>query len=99
MQRMDPLSIARLRKRLPLPVFVLILVLLVVMLGFVCLCISDHPSKAAERAVSALAHAPGVIVMWLFFTLLMAPLALLAPRVVILPTGRASPSELQRFRF
>jgi membrane associated rhomboid family serine protease len=98
-RRGDRLSIARLRTRLPLPVFVLILILLVVMLGFFCLCITDHPSQAAERAISAIAHAPGVVTMWLFFVLLLPPLALLSPRITITPIGRASPAELQRFRF
>jgi hypothetical protein len=78
---------------------VLILILLVVMLGLFCLCISDHPSQAAERAISAIAHAPAVMTMWALMVTLIAPLVLIAPRVVIAPIGRASPAELQRFRF
>ena len=99
MRRFDRFRIDRLRKRLPLPVFVLILILLVVMLGFFCLCISEHPSQAAERAISAIAHAPGVLTMWLFFVLLMPPLALFSPRMAVAAIGRASPAKLQRFRF
>ena len=99
MQRIDRLSIQRLRKRLPLPVFVLILILLVVMLGFFCLCINDHPTQAAEQTISAMAHAPALVEMWALTVLLMAPL-LLAPLVSAVPAiGRASPERLQRFRF
>ena len=99
MHRIDRLSIQQLRRRLPLPVFVLILILLVVMLGFFCLCINDHPTQAAERAVSAIAHAPALVEMWaltvpLIASLLLAPLASAVPAV-----GRASPKHLQRFRF
>src|SRR5436190_18030971 len=98
-QRIDRLSIQRLRRRLPLPVFVVILILLMVMLGFFCLCINDHPSQAAERAISAIAHAPAIVEMWALTVLLLAPL-LLAPLVSAVPAiGRASPVRLQRFRF
>jgi len=97
--RIDRLSIQQLRRRLPLPVFVLILILLVVMLGFFCLCINDHPTQAAERAVSAIAHAPALVEMWSLTVLLMAPF-LLAPLVsAVAAVGRASPEGLQRFRF
>jgi ribose/xylose/arabinose/galactoside ABC-type transport system permease subunit len=98
-RKVDRLSIARLRKRLPLPVFIVVLILLVVMLGFACLCISDHPSQAAERAISAAAHAPAPVVMWVCFVLLLAPLTLLPQRIEVQAAGRASPAALQRFRF
>ena len=79
--------------------FVLIVIVLVVMLGFVCLCINDHPTQAAERAISAIAHAPAIVEMWALTIILMAPL-LLAPVVSAVPAiGRASPERLQRFRF
>jgi ribose/xylose/arabinose/galactoside ABC-type transport system permease subunit len=95
---MDRLSIQRLRRRLPLPVFVVVLILLVVMLGFVCVCMSDHPTQAAERAISAFGQTPAIIEMWAVAITLMA-VVLLTP--VVEPkreTGRASPAQLQRFR-
>ena len=79
--------------------FAVILILLMVMLGFFCLCINDHPTQAAERAISAIAHAPALVEMWALTIILMAPL-LLAPLVSAVPAiGRASPERLQRFRF
>lgn len=99
MQQVNRLSIQRLRRRLPLPVFVLVLILLIVVLGFICVCMSDHPTQAADRAISAIAHAPAIVVMWAFTILLIAPL-LRAPIETAVPAiGRASPERLQRFRF
>ena len=95
----DRFSIERLRRRLPLPVFVLALILLMVMLGFVCLCMTDHPTQAAERAISAAAHAPAIVEMWAV-TIVLMTIALLASAVETnRQTGRASPAQLQRFRF
>lgn len=54
-------SLIEMRRRLPLLVFVVLLIPFVLMLGFVCLCISDHPSQAAERAIGAIAYAPALI--------------------------------------
>ncbi len=92
-------SIQRLRDRLPLAVFVLLLIFLVLVLGFACLCMSDHPTQAADRALGAVAHAPAVIVMWSLALLMLAPLLMLRPIEAIPAIGRASPSRLQRFRF
>ena len=99
MRALDRLSIRRIRERLPLPLFVLVLILLVVMLGFVCLCMTDHPTQAAERAISAIDHAPAIIEMWAVVVVLLF-VAFPAPVVeVIASVGRASPAQLQRFRF
>ena len=91
------LSIARLRRRLPFIVFLLLLVFLVGLLGMVCMCMTDHPSQAADRAIAAVVHAPALIEMWSFtvtFTIFLAVGAEL-----IRGTGRASPARLQRFLF
>lgn len=93
------LSIQRLRKRLPLVVFVLLVIFFVLVLGFACLCMSDHPTQAADRALSAMTHAPAIIEMWSLALLLLAPLLMLRPIEAIPATGRASPARLQRFRF
>jgi hypothetical protein len=91
------ISIVRLRRRLPFLVFVLLLVLFVVALGFICVCASDHPAKAAELAASAAAHVPAVLVLWSFLVLVAGPM-LLQPQVAPLRTReRASPAALQRF--
>ena len=95
----DRLSIHRLRRQLPLPVFVLVLILLMVMLGFVCICMSDHPTRAADQALSALAHAPAIVEMWAFAILLIAPFFLEPAVGTFSAFGRASPARLQRFRF
>jgi hypothetical protein len=47
------LSIQRLPERMPLVVFILLLVLLVMLVGIACACATEHPMKAADRAVSA----------------------------------------------
>jgi heme/copper-type cytochrome/quinol oxidase subunit 2 len=99
MHAVDRLSLRRIRERLPLPIFVLVLILLVVMLGFVCLCMTDHPTQAAERAISAIGHVPAIIEMWSVVVVLLL-VAFTAPVVeVIAGVGRASPAHLQRFRF
>lgn len=92
-------SIQRWRGRLPLAVFVLLLIFFVLVLGFACLCMSDHPTQAADRALGAVAHAPAIIVMWSFALLTLAQLFMLRPIEAIPAIGRASPARLQRFRF
>lgn len=99
MRGLDRLSIQRLRRKLRLPVFVLALILLVVMLGFVCVCLSDHPSQAADRAISAIGHVPAIVEMWAFMIFLLAPLLFMPTGTAIPAIGRASPERLQRFRF
>jgi hypothetical protein len=95
----DRLSIQRLRQRLPFIVFVLVLVLLVVMLGLACLCMTAHPTQAAERAISAFGHSPAVIEMWAAVVLLFSCQILLPAVVTHRASGRASPVYLQCFRF
>jgi len=95
----DRLSIQRLRQSLPLPVFVVVLVLLVVMLGFACLCMTDHPTQAAERAISAIAHSPAIIEMWAAAIVLFSFQILLPALVAHGTSGRVSPVYLQSFRF
>ena len=94
----DRLSIQRVRKRLPFAVFVLLLILFLVMLGLVCLCMSDHPTQAADRAISVIAHSPALSEMWALMLILIAPLVLLSVEAVP-ARGRASPARLQRFLF
>ncbi len=95
---MARLSIQRLRDRLPLIVFILLFVLLLMIVAVACACATDHPMKAAERAVSAISEAPALLVLWTyaFVTTLLAGF-LVAQRQR--PFGRASPQELQRFLF
>jgi hypothetical protein len=93
------ISIVRLRRRLPLLVFILLLVLLVVALGLICLCVTDHPAKAAERAAAAAAHVPAVTPLWSFLVLFAAPLFMASPSTWARARGRASPASLQRFLF
>jgi nitric oxide reductase large subunit len=95
----DRLSIQRLRRRLPFVVFVLVLILFVVMLGFACLCMTDHPTQAAERAISAIAHAPAIIELWAALVVLFCVQILLPAVVIPRASGRASPVYLQCFRF
>jgi len=92
------LRLIEMRRRLPLLVFIVLLILFVLMLGFVCLCISDHPSQAAERAIGAIAHAPALIEVWTLFALSMLLFVSVAAAPVA-ARGRASPAELQRFLF
>lgn len=82
-----------------MPVFVVVLILLVVMLGFACLCMTDHPTQAAERAISAIAHSPAVIEMWAAVIVLFSFQILLPAVVAERASGRASPVYLQCFRF
>jgi hypothetical protein len=92
-------SIVRLRRRLPLIVFILLAVLCLVLIGVACACFSDHPWQAAERAISASAAMPGLVIeIW---SLVVVSL-LAAPHVATRRVGgfgRASPAQLQRFLF
>ena len=98
MTNADRLSIERLRDRLPFAVFVLLLILVLVMLGLVCVCMSDHPTQAADRAMSVVTHAPAIIEMWALLVVLIAPLV--GQRMEgVAACGRASPPRLQRFLF
>ncbi len=91
-------SIVRLRRRLPLIVFILLAVLCLMLIGFACACFSDHPGQAAERATSAPAAMLAVVEVWSLVVLSLSAIPLLFARR-LWGFGRASPAELQRFRF
>jgi len=80
-------------------VFVLLLVAAVVMLALACACLIDHPAKAAELAVGAIASAPAIIVMWSFAAVLGLLVASVGVPQAAAVRGRASPEQLQRFLF
>jgi len=92
------LSVIRLRRRLPLIVFILLAIVCLLLIGFACVCFSDHPAQAIERAVSVPAATPAVIEVWslVVLSLFAAPLVLTRRGGGF---GRASPAELQRFLF
>ncbi len=83
---------------MPLVVFILLLILLVVVLGVICVCATDHPAQALERALSVIPAAPPLAEMWsaVATVLLAASFVRLRPR---LEPERASPAGLQRFLF
>ena len=83
---------------MPLVVFILLLILLVVVLGVICVCATDHPAQALERALSVIPAAPPLSVIWsaLATVLFAATIVRLRPR---LEPERASPAGLQRFLF
>jgi hypothetical protein len=91
-------SLSRIRRRVPLVVFVLLLILLVVVLGVICVCASDHPAQALERALSVIPAAAPLSVIWsaIATVLLAASVVRVRPR---LEPERASPAGLQRFLF
>ncbi len=86
------------RDRLPLVVFVILLILCLLVIGFACVCASDHHAQAIDRAISAIDGLPAIIEVW---SLIVA--AMLAVGVTYSARrpafGRASPAELQRFLF
>lgn len=90
----------RLRNHVPLVAFILLAALCLLLIGLACACLTDHPAKAADRAVAFGGELQGVIEVW-SAAAVMALLggffvvALLSPRA----TGRASPALLQRFLF
>lgn len=92
-------TIQQLRERLPFLAFVLLLVLLLLMMGFLCLCISDLPAQAIERALLALAQVlpPTGVGLVLLFAVSTRPRAL--SNRPIRADGRASPFTLQRLLF
>lgn len=90
-------SIANFRNRLPFVVFILVLILLVALLGFVCVCMSDHPGQAVDRVLQAVAAAPALLVIWGF--VLAVGLTAVVQAEAVLGSNRASPATLQRFLF
>jgi hypothetical protein len=86
------------RKHLPPVVFVFLLLIAVMVIGVACACLTDHPMQAVEKAFSAIAAAPALIVVWSAFgaALVTAAVSLRRPRT---GQSRASPQVLQRFRF
>ena len=93
---MEPL--ARLRRRLPLPVFVMLVVLALLLLGFACACITDHPTVAIDRALTAAATMPPLIEIWSLLVLALTSMTLVVVRDRA-TLVRGSPAELQRFLF
>ena len=91
-------SLERFRSRTPLVVFVLLVALALVLLGIACLCSTDHPSQAVERALAAFASLPAVIEVWsfAFATFALVPIVLEAKRERDLESSAA---RLQRFLF
>jgi cytochrome bd-type quinol oxidase subunit 2 len=93
------LSLADLRRRMSLVAVVVLLVVCVGAVGVGCACVSGHPPNAIEQVAGALSAAvvPPVVVWGALLVLLGASLMVSGRRVVAF--GRASPAELQRFRF
>lgn len=88
-------SVASLRTRFPFVVFIFALILLVAVLGFVCLCMSDHPGQTLERLLQAFLSLPPLILVWgLAFAAARAAALGAVPAVA---SKRASPASLQRF--
>lgn len=88
----------RLRRRVPFVVFVLLLVVALLVLGFVCVCMSDHPVQALERALAAIpVAAPTTSVE--FAALAALTVATMGATRLRYAPDRASPAALQRFLF
>jgi len=86
-------ELERLRGRLPLVAFILLVVVCAALIGFVCACLSDQLGPGLERPFM-----PALIVLWLSLVALAIPIMAPAARFSR-ATGRASPSDLQRFLF
>ena len=91
-------SLNRIRNRVPLVVFILLLILLVVVLGVICVCATDHPAQALERALSVIPAAPPLAEMWSAVATLVLAAGVVRVRPRLEPE-RASPAALQRFLF
>lgn len=89
-----------LRRRLRLVVLVLLAVLLLMMAGVACACLTDHPIQAAMQAADGtsapLLALPPLVVVWALLVLVLVATPLLLDGRTH-ATGRASPSDLQRF--
>jgi hypothetical protein len=94
----DMPTLERLRARLPLVVFVLLLILALLLLGFVCLCMSDHPVQAIERALLAIPSLPALVELWSLAVAVLVAAQFARARPRLWPE-RASPALLQCFRF
>lgn len=82
---------------MPLLVFILLVLVCLLMLGFACVCLSDEPALALERALQSPAL-PAAIMLWVAIALGGLTRTLPGLAVVAHP-GRGSPELLQRFRF
>jgi hypothetical protein len=91
-------DIGQLRARLPIFVVAALVVLILVMLGFACVCFTDHPAQALERVLAAMASLPPLVDMWIAAGFLAFGMASNFRRQTAVPCGR-SPASLQRFLF
>jgi hypothetical protein len=84
------------RSRLPLIVFILLLIVALLLLGFACVCLSDHPLQAIARVLASIPAAPPVGEAWSVQAIALAMLMLFAGGYVR-AVARPSPATLQRF--
>jgi hypothetical protein len=82
----------------PFVVFVLLLILLVVALGVICVCATDHPAQALERALSVIPAALPLSAIWSAVATVLVAASFVRVRPRFEPE-RASPAGLQRFLF
>ena len=55
------IALQDLRRRPPFLVFVVLAIVCLVLLGFACVCATDHPSQTIARALSAIPAAPPLV--------------------------------------
>jgi hypothetical protein len=82
---------------MPLLAFILIALVCLALLGFACACMSDHPVRALEQALTAVPALPALIEVWaLFAVAFLGSWALFAQSAE--PRARGpSVASLQRF--
>jgi hypothetical protein len=57
-----PMSLERLRGRMPLIALILLAPLCLLVLGFACACLSDHPMQALKQTVRGFAGGADLVV-------------------------------------
>jgi hypothetical protein len=90
-------SIQRVRQRLPLAVFIFLFLLALMLVGLACACLTEHPMQAVDRAITAIPAAPAIVDIWAVS--IAAVMLAVWVRRPCHTCGRASPAQLQRFRF
>ncbi len=80
---------------MPLLAFILLAIVCLALLGFACVCLSDHPMQAIDRALSAIPALPALVEVWSMTALAtLAAAWLLVGRLMRRPPSAA---VLQRF--
>jgi hypothetical protein len=82
---------------MPLIAFILIAILCLALLGFACVCMSDHPLRALEQALAAVPALPALVEVWALTAVALFGSGVLLAQAANTRARGPSVASLQRF--